>query len=259
MSTFNAMPHPELVVFFLLIAFVYASVGFGGGSSYLAILTFYSFPFRELRLIALICNIIVVTGGTIIFIRNGQVNAKKILPLVMVSAPLAFLGASLKISQQTFFVVLGLALIVAAVLLWINAPPAKKIEEANGKSTLLQNIFLGGAIGFLSGMVGIGGGIFLSPILNLMKWDTPKRVAATASIYILLNSLSGIAGQVYQLPANLNYIQIIILAAAVLVGGQLGSRMAAQKFNQVVIKKITSVLVLIAGLEVLYHHLPLFK
>jgi uncharacterized protein len=138
MSTFNAMPHPELVVFFLLIAFVYASVGFGGGSSYLAILTFYSFPFRELRLIALICNIIVVTGGTIIFIRNGQVNAKKILPLVMVSAPLAFLGASLKISQQTFFVVLGLALIVAAVLLWINAPPAKKFEEATGKSTLLQ-------------------------------------------------------------------------------------------------------------------------
>src|SRR5450432_1320553 len=117
------MPHLEILLFFFIIAFIYASVGFGGGSSYLAILALYEFPFKEMRLIALVCNIIVVTGGTIIFIRNGQVNWKKILPLALISVPLAFLGATVKLSQDTFFVILGFSLIIAAVLLWIKTRP----------------------------------------------------------------------------------------------------------------------------------------
>src|SRR5579871_4542294 len=101
------MQHWEIIIFFFVIAFVYASVGFGGGSSYLAILALYALPFKEIRLIALLCNIIVVTGGTIIFIRNKQVNWKKIIPLALASVPMAFIGASAKISQNTFFIVLG--------------------------------------------------------------------------------------------------------------------------------------------------------
>src|SRR5450432_2718204 len=112
------MPHLEILLFFFIIAFVYASVGFGGGSSYLAILALYALPFKEMRLIALICNIIVVTGGTIIFITHKQVNWKKILPLTLVSIPMAFLGATIKLSMETFFVILGCSLIIAAVLLW---------------------------------------------------------------------------------------------------------------------------------------------
>src|SRR5258708_7543218 len=100
------MSHAEILLFFLIIAFTYASVGFGGGSSYLSILALYAFPFKEMRLIALICNIIVVTGGTIIFIRNKQVNWNKIAPLALASVPMAFLGATLKLSQDTFFVIL---------------------------------------------------------------------------------------------------------------------------------------------------------
>ena len=252
------MPHPEILFFFFAVAFIYASVGFGGGSSYLAILALYALPFKEMRLIALICNIIVVTGGTIIFIKNKQVNWKKILPLALVSVPMAFLGATIKLSQDTFFIILGCSLIVAAVLLWIKT---KKItsEDLNItiQNTYLKDGLLGGSIGLLSGMVGIGGGIFLSPLLNLIRWDTPKKIAATASIFILVNSIAGIAGQLTNLPNDFNIIRILLLCIAVFLGGQLGSRMGAIRFNPIVIRRMTAILVFVAGVEVLFKHLKL--
>ena len=254
------MEHSELLFFFFLIAFIYASVGFGGGSSYLAILAVYALPFKEIRLAALICNIIVVTGGTIIFIRNKQTNWKKILPVALVSVPLAFLGARMKISQETFFIILGWSLIIAAVLLWIKTNP-RNLETLStpGKYPYIKDGLLGGAIGFLSGMVGIGGGIFLSPLLNLMKWDTPKKIAATASVFILVNSISGIAGQISVLPEGINFTRIILLCAAVFVGGQFGSRMGAKKFNPLLIRRVTAVLVFFAGAEVLSKHIHFYN
>lgn len=252
------MQHWELFVFFLIIAFVYASVGFGGGSSYLAVLALYALPFKELRLIALICNIIVVTGGVYIYVKNGQVNWKKIVPFVLLSVPMAYVGAIIRISQNTFFIILGCSLIIAAVLLWIKTDPAAVSElKEPGNKTLLKNGALGGSIGFLSGMVGIGGGIFLSPVLNLMKWDMPKKIAATASLFILVNSVAGIAGQLTRLPANMNYTRIILLCLAVFIGGQAGSRLSI-RFNPLVIRRITAVLVFFAGSEVLFKHLPWF-
>lgn len=252
------MQHWELLFFFAIIAFIYSSVGFGGGSSYLAVLAMYALPFKELRLIALICNIIVVTGGVYIYIKNKQVNWRKIIPLVVLSVPAAYLGAIVRISQNTFFVILGCSLVIAAVLLWIKTNPAtiSNIKEY-GKNAVLKNSALGGAIGFLSGMVGIGGGIFLSPILNLMKWDVPKKIAATASVFILVNSISGIIGQLMTIPENVNYTRIILLCIAVFAGGQAGSRMSV-KFNPVIVRRMTAVLVFCAGVEVLFKHLPDF-
>ncbi len=253
------MQHWEVLIFFLGIAFVYASVGFGGGSSYLAILTLYSFlfqDFHEMKLIALICNIIVVTGGTIIFIRNKQVDWKKVLPLVLISVPLAFLGAIIKLDKDTFFVVLGCSLVVAAVLLWIKTRREGAELSTEYKGHFLKEAILGGAIGFLSGMVGIGGGIFLAPILNLMKWDTPKKIAATASLFILVNSISGIAGQLSAEPIDyINYVRVGFLCLAVLIGGMAGSLLGSVKFNQVIIRRLTAVLVFAAGIEVLVKHL----
>jgi uncharacterized membrane protein YfcA len=250
------LPHIEIAFFFFFIAVCYASVGFGGGSSYLAVLALYNLPFKEMRLIALLCNIVVVTGGTIIFIRHRQVDFRKIIPVVLLSVPLAFAGAAFKISQQFFFMVLGISLIAAAILLWIDAGIASRnIDTSDNKRSWMKNSLLGGLIGFLSGMVGIGGGIFLSPVLNLMRWDTPKRIAATASIFILVNSISGIAGQLLHLPSSINWLQILILTAAVLAGGQLGSRLGVVKLNQLLVKRVTAVLVLLAGIEVLYRHL----
>lgn len=253
------MEHWEIAFFFLIIALTYASVGFGGGSSYLAILALYALPFKEIRLVALLCNIIVVTGGTIIFIRNKQTDWKKIIPVAIISVPLAFVGARLKISQDTFFIILGCSLLVAGTLLWIKTKPTdiSDIKEP-GKYHYVKDGLLGGSIGFLSGMVGIGGGIFLSPLLNLMKWDTPKKIAATASVFILVNSISGIAGQLSTLPAGINYTRIIVLCLAVFIGGQIGSRMGASKFNPVVIRRVTALLVFFAGIEVLSKHVHIF-
>lgn len=247
------MQHWELILFFAVIAFVYASVGFGGGSSYLAVLALYALPFHEIRLTALICNIIVVTGGTIIFIRSRQVNWRKILPLAIASIPMAYIGARLKISQNTFFIILGLSLLAAAVLLWVKTRRAD-FDDIDDKPSFIKDALLGGLIGFLSGMVGIGGGIFLSPLLNLMKWDTPKKIAATASVFILVNSVSGIAGQVSNLTPDIKYSRILILCVAVFIGGQIGSRMGAVKFNQLVVKRMTALLVFFAGCEVLVKH-----
>jgi uncharacterized membrane protein YfcA len=128
-----------------------------------------------------------------------------------------------------------------------------------GKYHYVKDGLLGGSIGFLSGMVGIGGGIFLSPLLNLLKWDTAKKIAATASVFILVNSISGIAGQLTALPSSIDFRRVILLCLAVLLGGQVGSRMGAAKFNPLVIKRVTALLVFFAGVEVLSRHLHFFK
>ncbi len=248
------MPHTELLFIFFVIAFVYASVGFGGGSSYLAVLALFAFPFKEMRLIALICNIIVVTGGTIVFVKNGQVAWKRILPLAIASVPMAFVGALMKLSQTTFFVILGCSLIVAAILLWIKTK-SKQDAVIFYQNNYWKDALIGGGIGFLSGMVGIGGGIFLSPLLNLMKWDEPKKIAATASVFILVNSISGIFGQLISLPSGINFTMIALLCIAVFVGGQAGSRIGAIKFNPLTIRRVTAVLVFFAGIETLIKHL----
>jgi uncharacterized membrane protein YfcA len=249
------MPHWELAFFFFAIAFIYASVGFGGGSSYLALLSVYALPFQEMRLIALVCNVIVVTGGTIVFIRNDQVAWKKILPIGLVSVPLAYVGASLPISHSVFFILLGCSLVLASILLWVKTQ--SPVQDIPGKYTHpVANSILGGFIGFLSGMVGIGGGIFLSPVLNIMNWDTAKRIAATASVFILVNSLAGIGGQLTHMPADMDYTRIIILCCAVFAGGLLGSNLGAVKFSPLVIRRVTALLVLGAGINVLLKHLP---
>jgi uncharacterized protein len=241
-----------LPVFFLCIAFVYASVGFGGGSSYLAVLAMYAFPFQEMKLTALICNIIVVTGGTVIFYKRGELNLRKVIPLVCVSVPMAYAGARLRISQDTFFLMLSICLIAAGILLWLRPVVSGSTDAAKGN--IFREAGIGGLLGFVSGMVGIGGGIFLAPVLNLLNWDSPKRIAATASFFILINSMAGIAGQLSVLPPAFNFQRIIILAVAVLIGGQLGARLGAGRFSQVVVRRVTAVLVFTAGIEVFLKH-----
>lgn len=253
------MQHWELVIFFMVISFVYASVGFGGGSSYLAILALYVLPVAEIKMTALICNIIVVTGGTIIFFRNGHIVWRKILPLSLMSVPMAFIGARMKLSQDTFFIILGCSLLVAAALLWVTTKQAYERTPEQAKTNILRDVILGGAVGFLSGMVGIGGGIFLSPLLNLIGWDDPRKIAATASFFILVNSVSGIIGQLSRVPVSVNYTSILVLAIAVLIGGQAGSRLSSVRFRQPLIKRLTAVLVFFAGAEVLFKHLPWFR
>jgi uncharacterized membrane protein YfcA len=250
------MEHWEILIFFFSIAILYSSVGFGGGSSYLAILALYGFEYHMLRSTALLCNITVVTFGCYIFFKNGHFNWKKLLPLVIISTPMAYLGGSVRITETTFFILLGIVLLTAAILMWFqpvkSIVPETKIAE---KPNMLINGSLGGGIGFLSGMVGIGGGIFLAPFLHLLRWDRPKTIAATASFFILVNSISGLIGQMSQPNFNIDWKLAILLMISVFAGGQIGSRLGAVRFKPSLVKAITAVLVAFVGIRILIKYL----
>lgn len=240
--------------FFFIIALIYSSVGFGGGSSYLALLAqpMFSLLPEEIRPIALCCNIIVVTSGSVIFYKEGKIVWKEMWPFLVFSVPMAYIGGFWKLGDHTFFIVLGITLVIASLFLWIQP----ETQDSPGKETnsLFLNITLGGGIGFLSGLVSIGGGIFLSPVLHLMRWSEPKKISALASLFILVNSISGLAGQFMRGIPSLKPLLIIPLLVAVFIGGQIGSRLGARKFNPIYIKRITSMLILIAGFFILKEH-----
>ncbi|MGW8123569.1 sulfite exporter TauE/SafE family protein [Roseivirga echinicomitans] len=248
----------ELIFFFFAIAFLYSSVGFGGGSSYLAILSLYSFEYRLLRSIALVCNLIVVSGGTYLFAKQGHIKWKKTLPLVLVSVPLAFLGARIPFQEKMFFMLLGATLVLAGIVMLLEDYLRKlSVKQAadDKKEKPLVNGVIGGSIGLLAGSVGIGGGIFLSPLLHIMHWDKAKTIAGTASFFILINSASGLAGQLSEGNLTFDFKMILCLGLSVLVGGQLGSRLSVFKLSQKRVKILTALLVLFAGGRLLLKYL----
>jgi uncharacterized protein len=241
-----------LVACFFVIAIIYSSVGFGGGSSYLALLAVIGVHFEIIRPAALLCNIIVVSGGTYIFWKSGLFDAKKSWPFLCLSIPMAFVGGMWPIKEASFFfILLGMSLVVASILLWIQTPP-----QTNNKffTSPALNAALGGVIGLLSGLVGIGGGIFLSPVLHLLNWDEPKKISALASAFILVNSVSGLAGQLTR-SQHIDWRFIAPLLGAVFLGGQIGSRLGARKFNPLYIKRITSIVIFIAAIKILTDYL----
>lgn len=245
-----------LIVSFFVIALIYSSVGFGGGSSYLALLALpvFAIAFPVIRSTALFCNIIVVTGGTIIFYKEGKLSFKEIWPYLISSIPMAYVGGFWPIKQNTFFILLGATLLIVPFLLWFQPQKADESMKSKVPETNLLKISMGGAIGLLSGLVGIGGGIFLAPVLHFLRWSDAKRISALASMFILVNSIGGLAGQFKRGIPELRWEFLVPLLLAVLLGGQIGSRLGAKKFNPLYIKRITAIVILIAGLTVLKDH-----
>jgi uncharacterized membrane protein YfcA len=239
-----------LAVSFFVISLVYSSVGFGGGSSYLALMAVMHVSQETMRPSALLCNIVVVIGGVYIFWKEGHLDLGKSWPFIVASVPFAFLGGYWKISEHNFFILLGSTLVLASIALWIQPGEGdRKLSE-----NLPLNIGLSAGVGFLSGLVSIGGGIFLSPILHLSRWDTARKISALASVFILANSISGLAGQFLR-NGNIDGNFILPLLFAVLAGGQIGSRLGARKFNPIYIRRITAALILLAGINILKDHL----
>lgn len=244
-----------LAVAFFATAALYASVGFGGGSTYTALLTLAETDYRVLPAISLICNIIVVTGGSYRFIRAGEVPWRRVIPLIAVSAPLAWLGGLTPIAQPTFMVVLALSLLAAGLLLLFQREPRELTAGYRPKSSVLD-IGAGAGSGYLAGLVGIGGGIFLAPILHLTRWGRPRNIAATASLFILVNSIAGLAGQAMKLNAAGDGLGSLTpywpLFAAVLIGGQLGSIAAVRLLSQTWVRRATAVLILYVAGQLLW-------
>jgi uncharacterized membrane protein YfcA len=244
-----------LIGAFFFIALIYSSVGFGGGSSYLALMAqpFFSLMPDTIRPTALLCNVVVVTGGTIIFYKQGKLIWKDIWPFIVMSVPMAFVGGFWKLQDDTFFIILGFTLLLVSILLWIRQDE-KAVTSIRFESTSSQ-LVVGGGIGFLSGLVSIGGGIFLSPILHFARWAEAKKISALASVFILVNSISGLLGQFSRGFPSLDWRFIGSLLLTVFVGGQIGSRLGVVKFNSIYIRRITALLIFIASINILKDHL----
>jgi len=233
-----------LAILFLVTAVLYSSVGFGGGSTYLALLLIWDIPYHIFPVIALCCNIIVVSGNCFNYIKAGNLNYKLLIPYLIGSIPLSFVGGSLLIQKELFEILLFIILATAGSLLLFNFKSYDDKHSSYRKMSVFLSIPIGGILGFISGTVGIGGGIFLSPILFLLKVGKPKHIVTIASLFILINSISGIFGQLtknsvlYEIP---NYWYLLL---AVLIGGQLGNFLNLKIFPTRILALITSTLVL---------------
>ena len=238
-----------LTIFFFITAILYSSIGFGGGSTYLALLLIWDIPFYIFPILALICNIIVVTGNSINFIRTRNINLSLISPYLIGSVPFAFFGASMSIEKNLFEILLFFVLLVAGIFLLIESKAFNKDKIIIRQVPRFISIFIGSTIGFLSGLIGIGGGIFLSPILFLLKAGYPKHITSTASLFILINSIFGVAGQLTKNIVFDEFLNYWPLFLAVLVGGQIGNFLNIKLFSNKILAILTSFLVIFVALR----------
>jgi len=239
-----------LSVLFFITAILYSSVGFGGGSTYLALLLIWGIPYYIFPVIALICNIIVVSGNSFNYIRAGNHNFKLLLPFLIGSIPFAYLGGTLKIDKEFFEILLFFVLSIAGVLLLINNKSYKNDNQIIKKINFIYSLIIGSVLGLISGIVGIGGGIFLSPILFLLKAEKPKIITTTASLFILINSISGILGQLTKDNTFQELINYWPLFLSVLVGGLVGNYLNLKIFSNRTLTILTSLLVIFVSIRI---------
>ena len=238
-----------LSILFFVTAILYSSVGFGGGSAYLALLFISGVPYFIFPMLALSCNIIVVSGNCFNYIRAGNLNLRLLIPYLIGSMPLAFIGGSLPIEKKLFEILLFLVLTIAGILLLLNFRSYDDKEESYRKIPIIISILIGGILGFISGVVGIGGGIFLSPILFLINAGKPKHIVTAASLFILINSISGIIGQLTKNAVLSEIPNYWYLLLAVLIGGQLGNFLNLKILPTKILALVTSLLVLFVAVR----------
>ena len=238
-----------LTIFFFITAIFYSSIGFGGGSTYLALMLICDVPFYIFPIVALICNIIVVSGNSINFLTTKNINIKLLTPYLIGSVPFAFLGASISIDKNLFEILLFFILFIAGSFLLLESKYFNNDEIIIKKVSKVISIFIGSIIGFISGLVGIGGGVFLSPILFLLKAGYPKHITSSASLFILINSIFGVAGQLTKDIDINEFFNNWPLFVAVLIGGQIGSFLNIKFLSNRVLALLTSLLVIVVAIR----------
>ena len=239
-----------LACLFFLVALVYSSVGFGGGSSYLALLHWQGVAPPVLPVIGLSCNLVVSAQGFAQFARAGHFPWRRSVPFLALSVPAAYLGGLFTVQESTFLYLLAASLSAAGVMLLVPAPDADRPADTPRQRIIGRaGPLLGAGLGFLSGIVGIGGGIFLAPILHLCRWAPAKEVAALAAGFIVVNSAAGLAGQMQKHAWSTEALaQFWPLPLAVLAGGLLGARCGSSILPATRIRQITgAVILLVAG------------
>ncbi len=239
-----------LSILFFITAILYSSVGFGGGSTYLALLLIWEIPYYIFPVIALCCNIIVVSGNCFNYTKAGNLNFKLLLPYLIGSVPLAFIGGSLPVEKKIFEILLFIVLTTAGLLLLFKFKSYDDKDETYRNIPKPISIIIGGILGFISGVVGIGGGIFLSPLLFLIKAAKPKYIVTAASFFIFINSISGIIGQLTKeliFSELQNYWFIFLI---VLIGGQIGNYLNLKIFPTRILALVTAGLVIFVSVRI---------
>lgn len=238
-----------LAVAFFWIALSYSMAGFGGGSSYLAVLVFAGLPYQSVPPLALVCNLIVTGCAVWSFNRMGHFRLMNVLPFVIFSIPAAYLGGRISIGKELFSLLLGFSLLAVSVRLMIFGKDRDCEAPVSRKRIWAAGLPAGAALGFLSGLVGIGGGIFLSPLLLLARWAGAKEAASSAAFFIFVNSWAGLSGHLHK--GGGGFALLIPLGLAVFAGGQLGSRLGACRIPGLSLARITAALVLAASVKLI--------
>jgi uncharacterized membrane protein YfcA len=237
-------------IFFLLllfiVAFLYAAVGHGGASGYLALMAVFGMLPEIMKPTALLLNLFVSLSAFLLFYKEGHFKWKIFLPFALASIPFSFLGGMIALDASIYKKILGVLLLIPVVRL--AAFPNKDIHDLK-QSTFFLSLLIGACIGFLSGLIGIGGGIILSPVLLLLAWTNQKQTAAISALFIFVNSLSGLAGQ---LTKGINFqSEMFILVGVAFAGGSVGAWLGAKKFNQNILKYLLATVLLMASVKLL--------
>lgn len=246
----RTLPDPRMIslplaFFFFATALLYASVGFGGGSTYNALLVLGGTDYRAIPAIALVCNILVVSVGSWRFAVTGNVPLTRIWPLFTLSIPLAWLGGTIPVAERTFIGLLAASLFVAGIAMLSQRYHA---EDGNSRENFSWiEPLIGGGLGFLAGIVGIGGGIFLAPVLHLLRWGRAKQIAGTCAVFILVNSVAGLFGQFLKADGfdRIGALQAHwLLFVAVVAGGGIGASIGSGPLSARHLRYATAILVL---------------
>lgn len=241
-----------LIPLFMATAVAYSSVGFGGGSTYLALLAISGVSMTVMPSTALVCNIAVTAMGCWKFGRAGHFRAKTVLPFLTSSVPAAYWGGLVPIGKEAFFLLLGLSLLAASLRLFLPDEPVRGVRDVTWRRALLVGLPIGASLGFVSGITGIGGGIFLAPVLYFLGWEKARVIAASASLFILANSVSGLAGQLVKNSFAFDAGLAIPLATAALCGSFIGADLGSLRLSSMWLRRVTAILVLFVSMNVLW-------
>lgn len=241
----------ENIIFFLallpVVAFLYAAVGHGGASGYLALMALFGFAPETMKPTALLLNLFVAGVAFLHYAKSGYFNKKLFIAFAVASIPLSFLGGMLEIDAQLYKKILAI-LLIFAILRLLNVF-GKEAQETKPVK-IWEGVLVGGIIGFFSGLIGIGGGIILSPVILLMKWGKMKEAAAVSALFIWVNSAAGLAGQ-FSSGVRIDF-QAFVLVAIALVGGFLGGYLGSKKFNNNLLKYLLAVVLIIAAVKLFF-------
>ena len=227
----------------MVVAFLYSAVGHAGASGYIAVLTLFGYTAQVIRPIGLVLNILVATIGVIQFTRAGHFSWTLFWPFAVLAVPLAFVGGYISLPTHWLKVLIGVVLLASAVQFARKAQPDGEVQAPN---TGLA-VAVGGGLGLLAGLTGTGGGIFLTPVLIFLRWARTKQASAVSALFILVNSLAGLAGNVTATKAFPTFALSFVAVAG--VGGLAGSYLGSTRFDVTVIKRLLAVVLLIAGLK----------